>query len=69
MGLVRDNVAQAIELLDQARALLVGGLPERACENDGKMFVPHHPSARFCSNQCRQAAYRKRKASVPTEIP
>lgn len=69
MGQLKNNVAEAIKALDAARALLVGGnMPIRVCANCGVEFVPEHPSAKFHSNGCRQAAYRKRKADVPTEI-
>lgn len=69
MGLKRDNIAEAIRALDHARELLAGGnMPTRTCDNCGVEFVPDHSSAKFHSNSCRQAAYRKRKADVPTEI-
>ena len=41
------------------------GTPKpRACENCSTTFVPSHSHARFCSNACRQSAYRQRLAAA-----
>lgn len=36
---------------------------ERDCERCGASFVPRRSPARFCSNACRQAAHRARRAA------
>jgi predicted nucleic acid-binding Zn ribbon protein len=33
------------------------------CDVCGKLFSTNKPAARFCSNKCRQVAYRKRRAA------
>jgi hypothetical protein len=35
------------------------------CASCGKTFTPKAPTARFCSNSCRQKALRDRKAGRP----
>jgi hypothetical protein len=37
---------------------------ERACEVCEEMFTPKRADARYCSNACRQDAYRKRRLGV-----
>jgi hypothetical protein len=34
---------------------------EYQCPQCGDWFVPKHPSATYCSDACRQAAYRERQ--------
>jgi hypothetical protein len=34
--------------------------PRRVCDECGKAYAPHRSSSRFCSQACKQRAYRKR---------
>lgn len=34
---------------------------EHSCCECGKKFIAHYPTAKYCSNTCRQKKYRKRK--------
>ena len=41
-----------------------------ACEYCGfELTGRRRHSARFCSSQCRQAAYRRRQAGLPEDLP
>ena len=49
----------------QLRALRRAEREQIACEVCGETFVPTRSDARYCSNTCRQAAYRRRARTVP----
>jgi hypothetical protein len=73
---MRGDIDWTIEFLESepdAPAQLMDQLPEpfkQSCEACGQTFVPERRSARYCSNACRQRAYRQRdKRSVKPPAP
>jgi predicted nucleic acid-binding Zn ribbon protein len=50
---------------DGGRLLVTkGGSPPAECARCGETFAPRRTDQQFCSNACRQAAYRKRKGTT-----
>jgi hypothetical protein len=63
---VRDNEARRLQLSIRDVRARVTGTRGLLCEHCGRLFLATREHARFCSNACRQAAYRERRESNGT---
>jgi hypothetical protein len=59
LAAVRPTIKELIRTL----SALVGDVSTRNCEECGVSYVPTRNDSRYCSNACRQRAYRRRRES------
>jgi hypothetical protein len=55
-----------LELSDRRKRQGHVSVPPRACTECGEPFTPKRRDARYCSNACRQRAYRERTLGAAT---
>jgi hypothetical protein len=59
------ELARQRELRAPQRELRARRRANRTCQGCGATFTPGRADGRFCSNKCRQAAYRQRARTTP----